>query len=274
MNNRLASCCFSIHFSIKLTHFGTLPRDARIMKLATGWYLLAVSTTWLEPAQNAWWGMYIFAPDSSVHDGFKRRCSWLSCHKRWSIRNKTWFERSHLPFEKVLKITYLWIYKAPYKLIEREVGISHKSLIDWCNFCRDVCKFTVESSECNSTGGPDNIVEIDESKFGNLLFHRGLRVDGKWVFGGIDRHTKECFFNDVDDWSADTSIPLIEQHIRPRTTIISLLEELQQPPGAWIQALDGQPFWEFQGSRNWRLHQQHWEHLACLKELTPLQRYS
>jgi hypothetical protein len=33
-------------------------------------------------------------------------------------------------------------------------------------------------------GGENEIVEIDEIKFGKRKFHRGKRVEGVWVFGG------------------------------------------------------------------------------------------
>ena len=35
-------------------------------------------------------------------------------------------------------------------------------------------------------GGPGKIVQIDESKFGKRKCHRGHRVEGQWVFGGIE----------------------------------------------------------------------------------------
>ena len=44
-------------------------------------------------------------------------------------------------------------------------------------------------------GGPGEVVEIDESKFGKRKYNKGRRVEGVWVFGGIDRRTRECFFS-------------------------------------------------------------------------------
>jgi hypothetical protein len=38
-------------------------------------------------------------------------------------------------------------------------------------------------------GGEGMIVEVYETKFGKLKFHRGRRVDGFWVFGIVER----CF---------------------------------------------------------------------------------
>ncbi|KAI9103766.1 hypothetical protein DFS34DRAFT_590183 [Phlyctochytrium arcticum] len=36
-------------------------------------------------------------------------------------------------------------------------------------------------------GGPGTIVGIDESKFGKRKYNKGRRVEGQWVFGGIQR---------------------------------------------------------------------------------------
>ena len=46
-------------------------------------------------------------------------------------------------------------------------------------------------------------IEIDESKFGKLKYNKGRRVEGVWVFGGIDRRTRECFLVPVEDMSAE-----------------------------------------------------------------------
>ena len=70
-------------------------------------------------------------------------------------------------------------------------------------------------------GGPGKIIEIDESKFGKRKFHKGRRVDGVWVFGGIERETKNCFFQCVPDRTANTLIAIIKEHVLPGTTIYS-----------------------------------------------------
>ena len=64
-------------------------------------------------------------------------------------------------------------------------------------------------------------MEIDESKFGKRKFHKGRRVDGVWVFGGIQRDTKECFFKCVADRTANTLVSIISENILPGTTVIS-----------------------------------------------------
>jgi len=103
-----------------------------------------------------------------------------------------------------------------------ETGISDKTIIDFYNFCREVCSVILEEHS-EPIGGHEKVVEIDESKFGKRKYNRGKRVDGKWVFGGIERDSNppKCFFVPVCDRSADTLVPLIKKWILPGTTIHS-----------------------------------------------------
>ena len=84
-------------------------------------------------------------------------------------------------------------------LHELRIGSEHTT-VDWYNFAREVC---VEILEKHSTkiGGPGKTVEIDESKFGKRKYHRGRRVDGVWVFGGIERESKRSF---LGQWNTGT----------------------------------------------------------------------
>ena len=47
------------------------------------------------------------------------------------------------------------------------------------------------------------------------------RADQWMVFGGIDTTTRETFFVPVEDRSADTLIPIIQENILPGSTVIS-----------------------------------------------------
>ena len=76
-------------------------------------------------------------------------------------------------------------------------------------------------TDSQQIGGPGCVVEIDESKFGKRKYHRGKRVEGVWVFGGIERDSKRCFFEIVENRSTKTLIPLIKKYIKPGTQIIS-----------------------------------------------------
>lgn len=64
-------------------------------------------------------------------------------------------------------------------------------------------------------------VEIDEAKFGKRKYNRGRRVEGQWVFGGIERGGRGCFLVPVAARNKETLTSLIETHIRPGSTIVS-----------------------------------------------------
>ena len=146
------------------------------------------------------------------------RCSNRQCNSKVSIRRGTWFESSHLSMSQVLELTYFWVYECTEKLVMRECDIATWStVVDLFSFCREVCGEILEKD----SGGPGEVVEVDESKFGKRKYNRGRSVDGVWVFGGIDRRTRECFLIPVKDRTADTLIPLIKQYIRPGTTIMT-----------------------------------------------------
>ena len=86
-------------------------------------------------------------------------------------------------------LTYFWVYRAEQDFVKHELGILHTTIVDWYNFSREVCISILEVYS-QQIGGPGKVVETDESKFGKKKFHKGRRVDGVWVFGGIQRDTK------------------------------------------------------------------------------------
>jgi len=155
-------------------------------------------------------------------DGQLWRCTNKKCSAKISIRKYSVFSGSHLPLATITKLIYYWTYKYPQEIVLHELGLGTHAVVDFYNFCREVCQVVLEE-QSEPIGGPGKVVEIDESKFGKRKYHRGKRVDGAWVFGGIERNSTpiKCFFLTVPDRSAATLIPLIKQFIIPGTIIYS-----------------------------------------------------
>ncbi|CAB9519936.1 pore calcium channel protein 1 [Seminavis robusta] len=89
-------------------------------------------------------------------------------------------------------------------------------------------------------GGIGVEVEIDESKFGKRKYHRGHRVDGVWVFGGVERTPeRKCFLVAVEDRKKPTLEALIKEFILPGSIIISdkfpSYEDLEGTEDFWYQ---------------------------------------
>ena len=131
---------------------------------------------------------------SSSRDGYKWRCSKRGCNGMASICQNSWFSGSKLSIEKIL---------------------------DWYNYCREVCADRIMNHYAGPIGGPGTTVGIDESKFGKMKYHRGRPIEGKWVFGGICRETKACFLVPVERRDRDTLLPIIRAHILPGTRVMS-----------------------------------------------------
>ena len=103
----------------------------------------------------------------------------------------------------------------------RDKTTSSKMVVDWYNYCREVCAEIIRRHHTGRIGGPGKIVEIDESKFGSRKYHQGRVVEGQWVFGGICRKSKECFVVPVNSLDKGTLLPIIQDHILPGTCVMS-----------------------------------------------------
>ena len=111
--------------------------------------------------------------DSAKNDKYFWRCS--QCKKKYSIRRSSFFEGSHLSLQVLLTIVYLFSLKIPLYICEKLLSglVSHRVLIDWFNFCREVMAMNIRGNPIK-LGGPGKIVEIDESKFGKKRkYNRG-----------------------------------------------------------------------------------------------------
>jgi transposase-like protein len=69
-------------------------------------------------------------------------------------------------------------------------------------------------------GGEGIVVEIDESKFGKRMYHKGHRVKGVWVVGGVERtEARRIFAIRVQDRKALTMYNIIKTYVLPGSII-------------------------------------------------------
>ena len=100
------------------------------------------------------------------------------------------------------------------------LGLHPNTVVQWFSYLRDA-----ESNHLLQNpmqiGGPDRVVEIDESVIAHRKYHRGHRVPERWAFDGIDSESNLGFLMLVDDRSAVTLLRLIQQFIAPGSIIHS-----------------------------------------------------
>ena len=148
------------------------------------------------------------------------KCGRRSCNKTFTYKKNSFFEKSNISEGKILLIIYAWLDKQTIDFMTKNIEISKNTVIDWKNFCREVC-VEILKLDNKKIGGPGTIVEVDESKFGKRKHNRGKKVDGVWVLGGVCRETNETFFQVVEDRTAETIMPILIDNIHPQSTIIT-----------------------------------------------------
>lgn len=155
-----------------------------------------------------------------------RRWSCRACGFRRGVRTGSFFERSHLSLNQTIMFLYCWSQDMPQNTIARETQMSESTVVDWSNFCREVCKAWVERQQFHEIGGiKENgepiIVEIDETKYYHRKSHTGRWRAGHWVFGAIERDSGRCFLAEIPNRNAQTLLALIEEHVLPGSHVMS-----------------------------------------------------
>ena len=152
-------------------------------------------------------------------DGYAWSCR--QCRRHRSIRENSFFQGSHLSLRTLLDLIFWWALSTAATTIKKMCRISSWStVVDWQNFIRNICAMCLIDHPVQ-LGGRGLTVEIDESKFMHRKYHRGHYRDGHWVLGMIERETNNCVMIPVEDRSAATLLPLIREHVRPGTRIIT-----------------------------------------------------
>jgi hypothetical protein len=139
------------------------------------------------------------------------RCPTKKCSKEIPLRKNTFFENVHLPIHKTLHLGYLWLKGDNSTSIQGTTKHSKHTVADFTNYFREL---VADSLNCEDTqiGGPNIVVELDETKVGKRKYNRGHRVEGIWVLGGVERTPeRKCFVVTVPNRKAETLINIIGQ---------------------------------------------------------------
>ena len=133
-------------------------------------------------------------------------------------------QRAKLKLATLMLIIYCYaIDLQVYQCLKMLPGVSKTTVIDWYNFCRDVCSRSLINRPCILRGNlSGNVIEIDESLFGKKRkYHRGSGYQTVWVFGATEKNTRNCFMQIVARRDRDTLMPIIKKYIATGSTIYS-----------------------------------------------------
>lgn len=146
------------------------------------------------------------------------------CKQETSITHNTWFENTKITIRQSLVLIYMWLLQTTLQIAASEAEVHFSTALDYFCFCREIC-YVIITQNTKPIGGEGHIVELDEThvytrkyKMGRLLKNEKNSV---WVFGDIDRETKESFVLKVEKRDKNTLIPIIKSFIKPHTKIMT-----------------------------------------------------
>lgn len=151
-------------------------------------------------------------------NGKKHRCTFTR-----ALRTDTWLKGTHLSMDTLGKlIVYYMLLPPPHQdFIQNELQISVKTVVSWIEVLRQAeLQWCLENTP-QTIGGPNTVVEIDEAVFGHRKYHKGRALATQWVFGGVQRGTRDVFLELVPNRKQATLMEVIHRKIHPGTTIIS-----------------------------------------------------
>ena len=103
---------------------------------------------------------------------------------------------------------------------DEELGISSHTTVDWKNFLREVCVWSLLQIP-TVIGGTGLHVEINETLISRRKNHTGRILPQQSIFGGICRETKDVFMYAVSDRTKERLKNAIRASVAPGFIIIS-----------------------------------------------------
>lgn len=144
-------------------------------------------------------------------------------HAVWrSIRKNSFFSHSHLSIKNIILMTYMWSRGYSLTSTVFETQLNKSTVLKWYRKCRELCTLFV--SNRGPIGGVGNIVEIDESCFGNVKWNEENTPKPLWIFGAVVQgsHCRDLVLRVIEGpRSTENLLNIIKTYIKEGSTIFS-----------------------------------------------------
>lgn len=105
---------------------------------------------------------------------------------------------SELSIPKAILLTYCFTCQFSYKQAQIENSLDEETtsseiIADWYSYFRELTIVELDRlyEGTGKIGGPEHIVEVDDSKIGKRKYNVGRIVEGQWLLGILDLGTLE-----------------------------------------------------------------------------------
>jgi hypothetical protein len=118
-------------------------------------------------------------------------------------------------------LAYHWLAGARHDFLCKVGGFASQTVTDFFGHLRQLVADSLDEEDC-VIGGEGIRVELDETKLGKRKFNRGHRVEGVWVFGGVEiTNERKVFLCIVDRRDAHTLRSQILKYVRRGSIIVT-----------------------------------------------------
>ena len=154
------------------------------------------------------------------------RCGKKECRKEVSIFKGSFFEKCKIPCCDVMNLAYLWLCGASYTTLLSATQHSPNTVTSFLKYFNQLVGESLQE-ETTQIGGLDEAgnaieVELDESKIAKRKYHRGHRIEGAWILGGVERtFARRLFVVRVPDRSTRTISQVIDRFVKPGSRILT-----------------------------------------------------
>ena len=81
---------------------------------------------------------HVLAPQTEKQN-FANGCNNRKCGAKKTVRKYSFFAGSHLSLATITHLLYYWTYRYTQLIVRHETRLSRATVVDFCNFCREVC---------------------------------------------------------------------------------------------------------------------------------------
>jgi transposase-like protein len=141
------------------------------------------------------------------------------------MNSNSFFAGSRLKAHEILLMSRLWLAKVTVTSAVELTGHSENTVVVFWNYFRQLVASAIDVED-TIIGGEDVVVEVDETKLGNVSnigkrkYNRGHRVEGVWVVVGVERtEQRRVFAVPVKNRESLTLQRVIHDHVHPGSII-------------------------------------------------------
>lgn len=158
--------------------------------------------------------------DTRILFNYYLKCNNKICEKKFNMFIHSVFYNNKINNKTLIMVIDMFLSFVPTCIICRITGLSKQTIYGIIQkFNYD--EVLVHYLDYIYLGGNENVVEIDETKLGKRKYNRGHSVEGAWVFGAVERSSKNIFVLPVLNRTKVELEGIIRKYIKPYTIIFS-----------------------------------------------------